>query len=203
MLNKDEKFIIHDLRNSLFQAKACLNIALENQPDLQNNVWLERSNAASQRAHDLLNELLMENTQTVETSAESNKVIWNLQEYIETRAIPDFQFLQNSYSIDVNVSLHPPDKTKYVSLNDATIKRIKDNVIQNSINAKSSVLNVDYEMKDDYYSVTFADNGCGMSSGQLDSLLLKQYKKDEIHGLGTQFITATAQDHNFILSYQS
>ena len=201
--NKKEKYIIHDLRNRIFQAKSCLDIATELNPELAENVWLERSNAASLRAHQLLNELLSSRNFINKQAPDSDKAIWNLAEYIETRAKPDFESLQKQYSIAIDVQCHFSDETKYVSLNDLTIKRIKDNVVDNAINAGSTKLVVEYLMKDSYYSVSFSDNGKGMSSEQLDNLLLKQYQKGDIHGLGSQFLTATAKEHNFVLTYHS
>ena len=201
--DKKEKFIIHDLRNKIFLAKSCLDVATDLYPDLTDNVWLERSNEASNRAHELLDELLSSNKLAEAIEGESDKVSWNLREYIETHAKPDLEALQNQYSINIEVICHFHEEEKYVRLNDLTIKRIKDNVVDNAINAGSKHLVVDYDMKDDYYIVTFTDNGCGMSAEQLDSLLLKQFNKDNVHGLGTQFIIATAKDHNFVLTYHS
>lgn len=201
--DKKEKFIIHDLRNRMFQVKSCLDIATELHPDLTDNIWLERSNEASNRAHELLGELLSINKLAEVIEGESDKVNWNLREYIETNAKPDLEALQNQYPIKIDVICHFHDEEKYVCLNDLTIKRIKDNVVDNAINADSKKLVVDYDMKDDYYIVSFTDNGCGMSAKQLDTLLLKQFNKDDVHGLGTQFIIATAKDHNFVLTYHS
>ena len=201
--NKKDKLIIHDLRNRIFQAKSCLDIAAELHPDIGNNVWIERSNAAFQRAHQLLNELLANNNQLNSQNNISDKTLWNLEQYIETRAKPDFESLAKQYAIEIEVQCSFTKDDKFVSLNDLTIKRIKDNVVDNAINAGSTKLKVEYIMKESHYTVIFSDNGQGMSSEQLDALLLKQYKKDEIRGLGTQFLTATAADHNFVLTYQS
>ena len=200
---KEDKYIIHDLRNKIFQAKSCLDIAKDLSPDLNNNVWLERSNAASFRAHELLNELLASKKQAESRVDKSDKITWNLKEYIETHAKPDLESLQKMYPIKIEVFCHFHDEEKYVCLNDLTIKRIKDNVVNNAINAGSTKLIVEYDMKDDYYTVTFTDNGRGMSASQLDALLLKQFNKNDVHGLGTQFLSATAKDHNFVLTYHS
>ena len=201
--NEKDKFIIHDLRNRIFQAKSCLDIAAELHPEIGKNIWIERSNTASQRAHQLLNELLANNNLLNTQNTASDKALWNLEQYIETRAKPDFESLAKQYGIEIDIQCTFTKDDKFVSLNDLAIKRIKDNVVDNAINAGSTKLNVEYIMKESHYTVAFSDNGHGMSSEQLDTLLLKQYNKDEIHGLGTQFLTATAAEHNFVLTYQS
>jgi len=202
-LNKKDKFIIHDLRNKIFQAKSCLEIAADLSPYLTDNVWLERSNVATDQAHQLLEELLLSNRNSGMPNEKSDKVTWNLQEYIQTHAKPDLEALQRMYPIEIEVTCHYQPEAKYVCLNDSLIKRIKDNVVDNAIKARATNLSVDYDLKDDYYVVTFTDNGCGMTTEKLDKVLLKQFKKDDIHGLGTQFISATAKDHNFVLTYHS
>lgn len=201
--NHDD-FLLHDLHNKIFQAKSCLDAALEDQLDLKDNEWIQHSTGALHRAAELLKELAPStNIPKTNTNSSTNKTRWNLQDYINQTVRSDIENLRQRYSLNIELRCDLLDEEKYVDLNDPFLKRIKENIIENALKAGSSKLSINYRMTPEYYTVSFSDDGCGMSTDELDRLLLKQYRKEDIHGLGTQFLLAAAAEHNFVLTYDS
>ncbi len=203
-MDETTKFILHDIRNRLFQASSCLDIAGLESADIADNPWLQKTTNALIRASELIDQLspLLQQSES-EWAIDHGQQRWQLKDYIEQHSRHDFQNLSQQFDINIEVQCKLLPEDRWVLLNDAKIKRVKENLIENAVKANAKNLMVHYEMFPNYYTVTCIDDGEGMNKEQLDKLMLRLFAEDQIHGLGTQFIMATAEEHNFVVTYQS
>jgi len=203
-MDDDAKYVLHDLRNKLFQASSCLDVAKFDNPILNDDIWIEKTSQALVRANELIEEMVIpEQNSNNQKGSGTHQYVWQLQDYLEKHAIPDLKTLEKQHGLSVNIHLNLLEESKQVRLSDDKMRRIKENVIENAVSANANQLDVYYDMFATYYTVRFVDNGEGMDKETLDSLLLKQFDKDKLYGLGTKFIMTTAQEHNFVVTYHS
>lgn len=80
---------------------------------------------------------------------------------------------------------------------------VRENIINNAIKAGATKLDVQYEMKEYCFVITFHDNGSGMTQEDIDKLMLKKHGDGIIHGLGTKSILNTVGEHGFFVTYSS
>jgi nitrogen fixation/metabolism regulation signal transduction histidine kinase len=159
---------------------------------------IEISENLSLTINDCLN-----NTEFSPASKKTGFARIKVQEYLNHSTTSIYEELSEVYDIDFNVTFSTINDDKYVYLNQESLKKARENIITNAIAAKATHIDIDFEMKNYCIVATFKDNGKGMTQEDLDKLMLQQHGDGILHGLGTQNILKTIEEHGFMVSYSS
>jgi sensor histidine kinase regulating citrate/malate metabolism len=106
-------------------------------------------------------------------------------------------------SIDINQSYLPLAEDRHIQIHTKSFNQAMGNIIGNAVNAGASRIDVHTVMREYCLVVTIHDNGRGMSSEDVDRIMLSQFGDGQSHGVGTKSILITAAEHDFPLTYTS
>lgn len=199
-------FINHDLRNLIGAAISNLQLLTFDAPDFIKNKNLTASveclNQAIQLSEDMSTNY-KDNVIHEKHNPKYNMVIIPIIEHLNNITKPAYKKLNKMYPIEIIDSYILNKEEKFIEVNQTTLARVRENIINNAINAGATKLDIVFEMKEYGIVIIFQDNGNGMTQEELDKLFLKQHGDGIIHGLGSKSIFKTAEEHGIFVSYVS
>lgn len=199
-------FINHDLKNSLGAAISYLQLVTMELPELSNNVCLTAAIESLDRAHELSNEISLcsENENINLANEKSGFITIPVKEHAFANVKPAYERLRKMYpQLTINDTYHTIEEDKNMTVNPEVLLRFRENIVTNAVNAKATVLNITHEMKKHCITISYSDNGKGMTSEEIEKIILAQHGDGIFYGIGTKSIMKIANDHNVYISYTS
>ncbi|MCO4780766.1 MAG: HAMP domain-containing histidine kinase [Candidatus Cloacimonetes bacterium] len=197
-------YYFHDLRNKMSQAKSCMYVAMDDHESLRENEWLNLCTEAIDLGTEILNDGLNSFTSShISNAIHHEHVRIELQDFISAWIKEPYKLSQAKADIKFVLTSNLLDVPKFVELHPQKLYRLRDNIVDNAIEAEASKITINIDMKDDYFVITCIDNGNGMSQDQIDQILLNKYKKDNLHGIGTQYLLNTVKTHRSVVTIDS
>lgn len=205
--NENENEIIyyfHDLRNKMSQAKSCMYVAMDDHEDLKENQWLNLCTEAIDRGTKILNDGLHTFTSDRMSATLNQELIRvELQEFTSALIQQPYNHGHAQCSLEFTIEYRPSDIPKFININPQKLYRLRDNIVDNAIEAGATSIHTTIQMKDNYFIITCVDNGKGMTQDQIDEILVNKYSKNPLHGFGTQYLLDTIKAHNSSITITS
>lgn len=119
---------------------------------------------------------------------------------LDSHEIKDFMFrlvamtevLSAQFSINIKCSiLHSfQPKNEFIKINLKLLRQILENAVDNSLKAKSSVIDIYLLREKNNYIIDFVDNGVGINSHQIGSSISTSVSDSSLvpHGMGTKIM---------------
>jgi signal transduction histidine kinase len=200
------QYLLHDLRNFVGCAANSVQLkSIRNDRDSQ-GMYDEVIFESCRRAIDLTTEVssfLQTYGKEIPIIDESNFSLVDIKHLYLEIVKPSYERTRKLFPIELNATFTTLDSVRFGYLDLRSLERLRENIINNAVNAGATKMDIHYDMKDSYGVVTFSDNGCGMSQEQLDMLVMKMYGMDGIHGIGTQSVFRTVEQHGFAVVFSS
>lgn len=204
---KKEKiqFLNHDVRNSIGVALGYAELLLKF-PEIENSHYLQKIMSSLLRASEISLELGKEASELDSNCGpiipDTLQVV-SVQKHFEQNLIPAFDALKRQFDIVIDLNISAIPEEKYIRVDPSSLKRARENIIANAINAGATAIDVSYQMMEHCLVVTFKDNGEGMTKEQLERLQLLELGDGIIHGLGSKSIYDIAKSHKMPITYDS
>jgi len=198
-------FINHDIRNNIAASLSCMDFLSLNFPGMEDNKFMHSMRFALGRATELSQDIsticALEGRQ--DDFFEKSFEIVSIHDFWLKKTKQCYEALRNRFNIDIVDNYILLEEDRFLAVNPEAIRRARENIIFNAINAGATRIDISYEMQSHCAVVVFQDNGRGMSQADIDNIMLSQQGDGVIHGLGTRSILATVNEHGFHLKYTS
>jgi signal transduction histidine kinase len=202
--NFNISFNIHDIKNYIGAAISRLQMVSIEHEGLEDNVNIAASIDALWFALDLAREIAVNDKASRPVGSSSEYITMSVTEHVVTNTKPFIDELRKIYSaIAINDAYQPNKEDKYISINAKSFNQAMGNIIGNAVNAGASVIDIHTVMRTYCLVITIHDNGSGMSSEEVDKIMLSQFGDGKSCGIGTKSILITAAEHDFPLTYSS
>lgn len=197
-------FTIHDVKNYIGAAISHLQLASIKNEDLEDNIHITASLDSLWLALNSVREIAInDETNSLDESA-SEYVQMSVSEHIVENTQPFVDSLRKIYpTTDINDSFSPKGEDKYVMVNAKSFNQAIGNIIGNAVDAGASTIDIHTVMRAYCLVITIHDNGSGMTSEDVDKIMLSQFGDGKSYGIGTKSILITAAEHDFPLTYTS
>lgn len=197
-------FSIHDVKNYIGAAISHLQLASIEHDNIEDNHNISASIDSLWLALHSAREIA-ENGSTIESGElASGYVLVSVNEHVTGNTQPFIVSVRKIYpEVDINFSYSPKEEKKYIEVHAKSFNQAMGNIIGNAVNAGASKIDIHIVMRAYCVVITIHDNGRGMSSEDVDKIMLSQFGDGKAHGVGTKSILITAADHDFPLTYTS
>jgi len=200
-------FLNHDLRNNVGAAISHAQLLTIDNPELEGEENITAIVENLKKAILLTEEISfsMSNEKGEESVSENGPLLTTFplnNEYFESIKASYKEF-SRMYPIQFNISFEIRNGSYFIKLNLDALNALRENLINNSVKAGATIIDVHYEMREYSLVVTLKDNGQGMDQEAIDKITLSQHGDGLIHGVGTKIILKTAEENGFFISYTS
>ncbi|MCG6872577.1 MAG: ATP-binding protein [Gammaproteobacteria bacterium] len=197
-------FATHDVKNFIGAALSYLQLATIKNNDLENDVDIAASIESLWAALNSAREIAL-NAEPAKTDKSSTGYsLTPAKEHITTNTAPFIDSLRKLYpTIEINSSFNTREEDKHIAVNPESFNQAIGNIIGNAVEAGASVIDIHTVMRAYCLVITIHDNGSGMSSEEVDRIMLSQFGDGLVDGIGTKSILITAAEHDFPLTYTS
>lgn len=204
----DVALLNHDCKNYIGVAMSHLELLTFENNEMVGNENIECALAALDRMLELSNEIAINSNRQVKNNQKTefskvSLIIVDVNRHLKEKTKPIYEQLRKRFHIKINDTYKTIGEQKYIAINHRLMMSFRENIITNAINAGATKIDIHHEMKENYGTATYRDNGKGMSQDELDKLPLLLHGDGEIHGLGTMSIFNTAKEIGFYISYSS
>jgi len=198
------KYTIHDTKDYIGVAISNLQLASLKNEDLEDNKYIAASLEALWLALNSVRGIAVNNKASSPDGAVSEYVQMLVSEHVVKNTRPFVDELRKIYpTIEINESFNPKKKDKHVEVNAKSFNQAMGNIISNAVDAGASIIDIHTVMRAYCLVITIHDNGSGMSSEDVDKIMLSQFGDGKSHGIGTKSILITAAEHDFPITYSS
>ena len=206
-LNDQIRTYTHDLKNLLGGASGCLYLLEKSIPELTADSQYPHIKECLKRSIELTKEFALDlvvDENNTNKPLEHGFIRISAQEFISQHTKKEYTRLKEMYDLDINITIQLIEKDiKYVHINPTAAKRVRENIIQNAIDAGASRLEWDVEMREHYAVATFTDNGKGMTQETIDKIMLRLHGDGIVHGIGTTSMIDTVRNHGYHIEFSS
>ena len=198
------KFAIHDIKNYIGVAISSLQLALVEHEGLEDNVDVAASIDALWAALNSAREVADNEVDSSPDKASLEYTLMTVNESFITNTKTFIDSLRKIYpTIDINDAYNLGEETKHITVNADSFNQAIGNIIGNAVNAGATIIDIHAVMRAYCVVMTIHDNGSGMSSEEVDKIMLSQFGDGKSYGIGTKCILITAAEHDFPLTYTS
>lgn len=198
------KYAIHDIKNYIGVAISSLQLALVEHEGLENNVDVIASIDALWAAINSAREIADNEVVNSLDKTSLQYILMTVNESFFTNTKSFIDSLRKIYpTIDINDAYNPREETKHIMVNVNSFNQAIGNIIGNAVNAGATIIDIHAVMRAYCVVMTIHDNGSGMSSEEVDKIMLSQFGDGKSYGIGTKCILITAAEHDFPLTYTS
>ena len=202
--NFNISFTIHDIKNYIGAAISRLQMASIEYEGLENNANIAASIDALWLALESAKEIAGNDKANRPVGSSLEYITMPVTEHVITNTKPFIDGLRKIYSaIAINDAYHPQEEDKYIAVHTKSFNQALGNIIGNAVNAGATVIDIHTVMRTYCVVITIHDNGSGMSSEEVDKIMLSQFGDGKSYGVGTKSILITAAEHDFPLTYTS
>tara|TARA_R110001599_G_scaffold353881_1_gene602023 strand:+ start:3444 stop:4115 length:672 start_codon:yes stop_codon:yes gene_type:complete len=197
-------FTIHDVKNYVAAAISHLQLASVEHLDIENNENIAASIDSLWLALNSAREIAVNDDNSSHSESTSDYSLISVNEHVITNSRPFVDSLRKIYpAIDINESYTPGEDDKYIEIHAKSFNQAIGNIIGNAVDAGASIVDIHTVMRAYCLVITIHDNGRGMSSEDVDKIMLSQFGDGKSYGIGTKSILITAAEHDFPLTYTS
>lgn len=198
---------VHDIKNYIAGAISHLQLSAMENDELETDANIAASVNSLWLALKLARELAVEadtNTSSPTNNTSLNYVLMSVNEHVSINTKPFIENLRKSYpETKINDNYVEKKEEKYVEVNAKSYNQAIGNIVGNAVNAGASIIDIHAVMRAYCLVITIHDNGSGMSSEDVDKILLSQFGDGTVNGIGTKSVLKTAAEHDFPLTYTS
>jgi len=206
MANTNDVLVFnHDMKNNISAAVSLLEMFISENPSFSKNEDLLGALAGLEVSLKLSGDISIAVGESYSETINNTKLESVLcdQHFFEN-AKPAYNKLRMLYPIEINDTYVLLDEEKYVPANQAAICSLRENIVNNAVQAGATKIDVCLEMKIHCLVITYQDNGCGMTQKEIDNIYLEEYGDNITHGLGTRSILNTVKEcNNAYIQYSS
>lgn len=197
-------FTIHDVKNYIGAAISHLQLATVENDDLEGDRNIAASIDALWLGIKSAREIAVNAKPSSSDKSSVEYILTSVKEHITTNTAPYIESLRNIYpKIEINNAYNAKKEEKYIEVNPKSFNQALGNIIGNAVEAGASVIDIHFVMRAYCLVITIHDNGSGMSSEEIDKIMLSQFGDGLIDGIGTKSILVTAAEHDFPITYTS
>lgn len=197
-------FTVHDLKNYIGAAISHLQFASVERKELEDDINITASMDALWLALNSAREIVLNAKAGSPDESSPEYILQSVREHVNTNIRPFVEKLRQIYpEIDINESYSPKNKDKYIEINAKSFNQAIGNIIGNAVKAGASEIDIHTVMRAYCLVITIHDNGSGMTSEEVDKIMLSQFGDGKSYGVGTKSILITAAEHDFPLTYTS
>lgn len=193
MKNRDQK-LIHDIKNKLF--------VIQHHFKKIKTGAIPKSEESIQLSLDRCLELIEDYYKETEQAPELDT--FTLEEIIAEGAIPHYEKLEKMYNIKIIIEYDIEADGKSIKGNEAQFKKVRENIVENAVNAQASYLKVSITGREDYLQIIYENDGNPISDELLNAInsYSEGNNKSESQGTGTKIIKEVCADHGFNIHYE-
>ncbi len=200
----EPSFAIHDIKNYIGTAISNLQIASIEYDGLEDSVELSACINALWLALHSAREIADNDGAGRRDKLSSEYILMSVNEHMVTNTKPFIDELRKiNPEIEINNTYVPQEQDHQIAVNAKSFNQAIGNIIGNAINAGASVIDIHTVMRAYCLVTTIHDNGSGMSSEEVDKIMLSQFGDGKSCGVGTKSILVTAAEHDFPITYSS
>ena len=197
-------FTIHDVKNYIAAAISHLQLASVEHENIESNANIAASIDSLWLALNSAREIAVNDETGSPGESASEYILISVSEHVAKNSQPFIDSLRKIYpAIDINESYTPVEQEKYIEIHAKSFNQAIGNIISNAVGAGASSIDIHTVMRAYCLVITIHDNGRGMSSEDVDKIMLSQFGDGKSYGIGTKSILITAAEHDFPLTYTS